>query len=170
MFPIFSNLVFCPVTLCYENMNFPLTQLITAPLLLTQQRWMQAAVVLQWLARTHPSQGAGEQQRRTEHGAMGELNSRELESCHVPLQMWKQFSGRLRDFFLPKLHAPIAIWQKCILSLFVYLLLNTVMVSSCLAGGPIHWNFTVDFIFIFNFFLLPLLYYKRISFYFALCL
>lgn len=22
MFPIFSNLVFCPVTLCYENMNF----------------------------------------------------------------------------------------------------------------------------------------------------
>lgn len=151
MFPFFSNLVFCPVTLWYENMNFPLTQLITSPLLLTQQCWTQAAVALQWVACAHPSPGAGELQHRTERGAMGDPNNRDLESCHVPSQMWKQFSGRLRDFFLPKLHTPINIRQKCTLSLFVYLLLNTIMVSSCRAGGPIHWNFTVDFFFFFHY-------------------
>lgn len=99
MFPFFSNLVFCPVTLWYENTNFPLIQLITSPSLLTQQCWTPAAVALQWVACAHPSRGAGEQQHRTERGAMGDLNSRDLESCHIPSQMWKQFSGRLRDFF-----------------------------------------------------------------------
>lgn len=50
-------------------------------------------------------------------------------------------------FFSPKLHTPTNIWQICILSLFVCVLLNTIMISSCVAGGPTHWHFTAQFIF-----------------------
>lgn len=38
----------------------------------------------------------------------GRAGSRDLESCHIPLQMWKWFSARLKDFFLPNYtHPPI---------------------------------------------------------------
>lgn len=125
MFPFLSYLLFCPVTPWYENMNFPIPSKSPAHCCTCSPvpRWGRAAALHR------------------------DLNSADLESCHVPSQMWKQFRGRLKGFFLPKLWTPINIEQKCILSLFVYSLLNTVMVSSCIAGGSIHWNFTVDFFF-----------------------
>lgn len=131
-FLFFSDFVFCPVTVCYGNMNFPLTQPITTPL-----RWPSAGGVAWPRAPcAPPSPGAGEQQRRTEHGARASLNRRVLESCHVPLQMWKRFSGRLRDFVFSSQTTLIKIQQKRVRSQFVYSLLNTVMVPSCIAGGP----------------------------------
>lgn len=122
--------------LCYENMNFPLIRLINHPFGAGPAALDAGSggVAMSRMGRV-TAHGAGEPQRPMEHG---ELNSTDLGSCHIPLQMWKQFSGRLRDFFLPKLHTPINIQQKCILSLFTYSLLNTIMVSSCIAGGSFH--------------------------------
>lgn len=50
------------------------------------------------------------------------------------------------------LYTSTNVWQKCVLSLLVCSLLNTIMVSSCLAGGPIHLNFALDFILLWVFF------------------
>lgn len=164
MLPLLSNCSFCPVTPHHKPMHFPLLLQRTGPLLLTLlDAGSSFCPGLRLLA--HP----------VEQGSTAPCRARSrrglLASCHVPLQMWQQFSGRLRDSST-QLHTPINIWQKCILSLFVYSLLNTIMVSSCIAGGPIHWNFTVDFISLWvAFFFLPsLLYYKRISSHFAWCL
>lgn len=138
MLPLLSNCSFCPVTPHHKPMHFPVLQQRTGPLLLTLlDAGSSFCPGLRLLA--HP----------VEQGSTAPCRARSsrglLASCHIPSQMWQQFSGRLRDSST-QLHTPINIWQKCILSLFVYSLLNTIMVSSCIAGGPIHWNFTVDFI------------------------
>lgn len=127
MFPFLSNLLFCPVTLRYENVNFPISSKSPA----------------------HCCTCSPVPRHRRAAASHRDPNSGDLESCRVPPPMWKQFSSRSKVFFLPKLCRPINIQQKCILSLFAYSLLNTIMVSSCIAGGSIHWNFTVDFIFSF---------------------
>lgn len=122
--------------LCWENLFFPLTPLTNTPVVLGAGSGAGPGVPV----LTHPRglhRDRAHRQGRTD-----------LESCHTALQMWKCFSGRLKDFFFsPKLHTPTNIWQICILSLFVCVLLNTIMISSCVAGGPIHWHFTAQFIF-----------------------
>lgn len=82
--PFISNSVFCPVL---GKLVFPLTPLTNTPVVLGAGSGAGPGVPV----LTHPRglhRDRAHRQGRTD-----------LESCHTALQMWKCFSGRLKDFF-----------------------------------------------------------------------